>query len=74
VDPGVAGRGLYFSYGYDVTHNQQGAALAAASNAGGNWATQLPVQRANPRFFWNRAMVMPLLVAAKGVERWVGGL
>jgi len=67
VDPHGAGRGLYFSYFYDLTHTAQRAALLASSDA--TWAAQPTSQRAEQHFMWNRAMAAPLLSA--GAHRFV---
>mmetsp|Transcript_34815 Transcript_34815/g.88218 ORF Transcript_34815/g.88218 Transcript_34815/m.88218 type:complete len:689 (-) Transcript_34815:380-2446(-) len=62
VDPGRSGRGLYFSYFHDLTLTlQRSAELRAASPDA--FTAQVPAQRADPRFLWNRALARPLMAA-----------
>ncbi len=51
LNPAEAGRGLYFSYGADITLTQQRWAEA------GEKAGKLLGKRAEPRFFWNRHLL-----------------
>ncbi|CAL8466862.1 g6398 [Coccomyxa elongata] len=51
MNPAEAGRGLYFSYGADITLTQQRWAEA------GEKASKLLGKRAEPRFFWNRHLL-----------------
>ena len=58
LDPSGAGRGLFFSYGADITLTQQRftEACAKGERAGGN---ALLGERAEPRFFWNAHLLAP---------------
>ena len=58
LDPSGAGRGLFFSYGADITLTQQRYTEASAKgeHAGGN---ALLGERAEPRFFWNAHLLSP---------------
>uniref|UniRef100_A0A7S3QTW7 SAC domain-containing protein n=1 Tax=Dunaliella tertiolecta TaxID=3047 RepID=A0A7S3QTW7_DUNTE len=62
VNPEGTGRGLHFSYSYDLTLTSQHAAAMEAADPQA-FEMQLPVARADPRFFWNRAAAQPLLAA-----------
>lgn len=62
VDPQGSGRGLHFSYTYDLTQTTQRIATALAADPAG-WAGKAPVQRASGRFFWNKAIAAPLVSA-----------
>ncbi|KAJ9531855.1 hypothetical protein QJQ45_022032 [Haematococcus lacustris] len=68
VHPCGAGRGLYFSYFHDLTlTTQRAASLRVADPAA--FAAQLPVERADSRFFWNKVAAAPLIKA--GAARFV---
>ncbi|GBF98164.1 hypothetical protein Rsub_10576 [Raphidocelis subcapitata] len=60
INPTGTGRGLFFSYGSDLTLSAQrlADALAAPDAAG-----KAPARRADPSFFWNRTLAKPLLDA-----------
>lgn len=60
VNPKVNGRTMYFSYGADITQTTQRAAALAASK---EEASKPLALRADPRFFWNKALLAPLLGA-----------
>lgn len=60
LNPAEAGRGLYFSYGADLTLTQQRHAEAQAK---GEKAGRLMGERAEPRFFWNRHLLAPFIGA-----------
>ncbi|KAF5843936.1 SacI homology domain-containing protein [Dunaliella salina] len=62
VNPEGTGRGLHFSYSYDLSLTSQHAAAMEAANPQA-FEMQLPVARADPRFFWNRTAAHPLLAA-----------
>jgi hypothetical protein len=57
LDPSRAGRGLFFSYGADLTLTSQAAAKRDA-----NAPTTLHA-RADPAFWWNKALAEPLLTS-----------
>ena len=58
VNPKVNGRTMYFSYTADITQTTQRAAALAASK---EEASKPLALRADPRFFWNKALLAPLL-------------
>lgn len=58
VNPKVNGRTMYFSYSADITQTTQRAATLAASK---EEASKPLALRADPRFFWNKALLAPLL-------------
>ncbi|KAL6764565.1 phosphoinositide phosphatase [Haematococcus lacustris] len=68
VHPCGAGRGLYFSYFHDLTLTTQRAASLRVSDPAA-FAAQLPVERADSRFFWNKVAAAPLIKA--GAARFV---
>ena len=63
LDPRGAGRGLYFSHGADVTLTTQKWAALGQSPPPDLYA------RADPRFFWNKALATPLLESEMGAQR-----
>ena len=78
VDPSGPGRNLYISPGGDLTLSVQ--RLAELTADGGPAASQPPHARADPRFFWNRALSAPLAQAGAdafiltAVQGFVGAL
>lgn len=62
LDPAEAGRGLYFSYGADVTLTQQRWAEAQADS---KKAGRPLGARAEPRFLWNRHLMAPFTGAPR---------
>ena len=52
VHPAGAGKGLFFSYGVDLTRTQQ-----RRTDSG----TQLDMQKADNRFFFNQILAKPLI-------------
>ncbi|KAK9809957.1 hypothetical protein WJX72_002549 [[Myrmecia] bisecta] len=66
LDPLGAGRGLFFSYGSDITLTQQRYATLVAENA---MAAKPLAARADPRFFWNKVLARPLTEA--GAHKFV---
>ena len=60
VDSKGSGRGLFFSYGADLTLTQQRVAILA-ENA--EWTGQPLWKRADTRFFWNRKLALPFMGA-----------
>ena len=54
---------LYFSHTHDVTHSFQRLSQLGTRDGGHLW------QRADERFFWNKAVVRPLI--AGGAHAWV---
>ncbi|KAK9864404.1 hypothetical protein WJX84_006665 [Apatococcus fuscideae] len=63
VDPKGSGRGLFFSYGADLTLTQQRVAILAESP---DWVGQPLWKRADTRFFWNRKLALPFMEAGMG--------
>ena len=62
LDPARAGRGLYFSYGADITLTTQ-----AWSELKGD-APRTLAARADPAFWWTRALAAPLLASDMGAD------
>ncbi len=60
LNPAEAGRGLYFSYGADVTLTQQ---RYAETQGKGEEAGRFVGERAEPRFLWNRHLLALFLGA-----------
>lgn len=60
VDPEGSGRGMYFSYFYDVTLSAQRTALIAQDGSAG---MQTAAARADKSFFWNYHLSKPLIDA-----------
>ena len=58
IDPSGAGKGLFFSYDADLTLSQQQYDKLAA---GGKLENRPLYDRTDPRFFFNRQLVLPLL-------------
>eukprot|EP01025_Chloroclados_australasicus_P051158 TRINITY_DN5950_c0_g1_i6.p1 TRINITY_DN5950_c0_g1~~TRINITY_DN5950_c0_g1_i6.p1 ORF type:complete len:540 (-),score=59.44 TRINITY_DN5950_c0_g1_i6:16-1635(-) len=57
-EPKQFGQGLYFSYNFDLTLNQQKMQEVLSDPL---LCAQSMYKRADERFFWNRAMVQPLI-------------